>query len=165
MCCEAGLAVALTSPPPPCCGDHGAPGGGAHQEAGARPWRWASSCTRRAARCCSRGSASRPRTPCGSLRSSPRSGCPADLWGGQGASAPGDRNSHRAPGALLRSSCSLCARGSLGQLEMPSTEPSPPSLCTAGPSLPSHLGPHGPEPSTQQPAVAPPASLASLLVP
>lgn len=71
-----------------------------HPEAGARPWRSASSCTRRAARCCSRGSASRPRTPCGSPRSSPRWGCPADLWGGQGASTPGERNSHPGPWAL-----------------------------------------------------------------
>lgn len=77
----------------------------AHREAGARqPWRWASSCRRRAARCCSRGSASRPTTPCGSPRSSPRSGCPADLWGAQGASAPGERNSPPGLGALPRAS-------------------------------------------------------------
>lgn len=63
----------------------------AHQAAGAPRWRWASSCTHRAARCCSRGSASRRRTRCGSPRSSPHSGCPADLWGGQGASTPAGR--------------------------------------------------------------------------
>ena len=93
-----GSGCSLRSPPP----THVHP---AHREAGARQtWRWASSCRRKAARCCSRGSASRPTTPCGSPRSSPRSGCPADLWGAQGASAPEERNSPPGPGALPQAS-------------------------------------------------------------
>lgn len=111
QCCEGGPQWLRPGEPPT---THVHP---AHREAGARrQWRWASSCRRRAARCCSRGSASRLTTPCGSPRSSPHSGCPADLWGAQGASAPGKRNSPPGPGALPRASC---FPGSLSPLRCP----------------------------------------------
>lgn len=53
-------------------------------------------------------------TPCGSPRSSPHSGCQADLWGAQAPSAQG-RGTHPWPGSLLEPHAS----GSLSPLRCP----------------------------------------------